>query len=140
MPSEVMGPHMEADHFASINDNKPSSGISQRKNPLIRPDVFCSDVLSESVRDLLWNEHRLTFLAAFGPPENQLSFLNISGRELKHLTDPHPTAGHEFHDQAVPGSLCLEDDFINLFLFQDARKGIPGVPIQFPNHRNIAGV
>ena len=140
MPSQVMRSHMEANHLASIDNDPPGSGISQRENPLIRPDVFFSDVLPESVSDLLWNENQFAFLAAFGLPENQFAFLNISGRELQHLTDPHPTSGHEFHDQAIPCCCRPEDDLINLFLFQDTWKRISDPPVQFPNHGKVARI
>jgi len=140
MSSEVMGPYVDAGILASIDNHPSGSGISQRKDPLIRQDTFFSDIVPEPVSDLLWNENQFAFLAALGLPENQLAFLNISGSELEDLTDPHSTPGHEFHDQSIPWFRSSEDDFINFLFFQDVREWIPAPLEQFPDHGNIAGV
>jgi hypothetical protein len=131
---------MDACVASGVDDYISGSGIGQREDAFIRPDILFPDIVPEPVGNLLRNKDCLTFLAAFRLPEYQLAILDIPGRKLQHLTDPHSPSGHQFHDQAIPGFGRSENDFIYLFFFQDVRQGIPSPPEQLPDHGSVAGV
>ena len=49
----------------------------------------------------------------FGIPDDDLSALNVSGRQTKDLPDPHPAPCHELQDEAISMVACSEDNLIH---------------------------
>ncbi len=89
----------------------------------MRLNSLVPDILFESVGHFLWDEYVLPLFLAFGVSERQLSVLDVSGSQLQDFTDSHSASGHQFQDEAVSWFVCLEDDFVDNFLFDDFPGG-----------------
>ena len=72
---------------------------------------------------------------------------SISGREYHwvstsgpHLTDSHPTPGHQFQHQPVANIVCPENDFIDGVFFNNVPMDTGFRPEQFTQHRGITWI
>ena len=53
MPSQVMGPQMDADQLTGLVNHCPGSLVGQRKNALIRANSFLRADIGDGYRDVL---------------------------------------------------------------------------------------
>jgi hypothetical protein len=88
----------------------------------------------------LRDKDNLGLLATLGISQGQFPVINIPGRELEHLVDSHPAAGHQSQQQAVSRFHSPEDDLIDDLLFENRPMGDLGRSEQLPEHRGAAGV
>jgi hypothetical protein len=140
MPSQVMGPQMDADQLTGLVNHCSGSLVGQRKNALIRANSFLFDVSLEPISNLLRDKNDLGFIATFGIPEDQFSTVNILGDKFEHLTDSHAPTGHKLQHETVSWIRCSENDFVNNLLFQNSPMGNFGRFKQFPEHRGAARI
>lgn len=87
--------------------------VAQREDSLLRADASISDVVSQSFRNPLGDEHDFLLTAAFGFSQDHPDAIDVSGRELQHLTDPHPRPGLKFQNESVPDLSGSIDDLIH---------------------------
>jgi len=140
MPSQVMRSQMDTDQIACFHHYCPCSLVGQRKDSFIRSDSFLLDIFFKPISDLLSDENGLELLATFGVPDDQFSAINIPWREIEHLANSHPTTGHEFQHETVPGFPCSENDFVNNLLFQNGPMNDLGRFEDFPEHRGTTRI
>jgi len=138
MSSEIMRFQMDPNHLSCFIHNFSPSRIGYWKYPLIRPNPFPGYVFLETVGNFLRDEDNFPFLATLWGSEGELSILDVTGCQFQDLADPHPTPGHQFKNQAIPGFDGPEDDFIHYFLFQDDPADGSRTAIQFFRHGGIA--
>ena len=129
MSPEIMGPQMDSYYLACLSHNSSGCRIGYRENLVIRPNPSGIDVSLETVGNFLWNKDDLPFLSALGGSESELSIFNISRCQFQDLADPHPTPGHQFKNQPIPGFDGAKDDFIHHFFFEDGPADGPRGPI-----------
>jgi len=94
MPSQVVGPDMDADQIPCPFNDQPGGRICEREDSGIRPDLFSPDLPSEPVGNLLWQEHGFGLSAAFGISDDGFAVFDIHGFQFQDLPDTHTTAGH----------------------------------------------
>ena len=82
MSPQIMGTDFDADLSAGFFDDLPGTGVADRKNPLVRCQIFCSYIIPESGPDFLWDKNHLVLPSAFGADQKELAILNISDPEL----------------------------------------------------------
>ena len=63
MPSQVMGPQMDADQLTGLVNHCSGSLVGQRENALIRANSFLFDVSLEPISNLLRDKNDLGFIA-----------------------------------------------------------------------------
>jgi len=83
MPSQVMGPQMDADQLTGLVNHSPGSLVGQRKNALIMANSFLFAVFLEPISNFLRDKNDFGFIATFGIPEDQFSTVNILGDEVR---------------------------------------------------------
>ena len=119
MSPAIVRTQVNSYHLSCFIHNFSPNRIGYREYPLIRPNPFSGYVFLETVGNLLWDEDNLPFLSTFGGSESEFSILDITGGQFQDFADPHPTSGHQFKNESVPGFDGPKDDFIHHFFFEN---------------------
>ncbi|MCG8407738.1 MAG: hypothetical protein MI923_21270, partial [Phycisphaerales bacterium] len=101
MPTKIMWSDMEPNYFPSFYNNEPGGSICQRENPGIGFDLFLLDIPSESVSNLLWQEHGFSLFPTLRISNDGLPIFEIHWSELQDFSDTHATTSHQFQHQSV---------------------------------------
>jgi hypothetical protein len=101
--------------FPGFHHHPAATHIRKRKDAIIGPNVLGDDIFSKPLTQPLGDENALAAPPALGSSDVQLAIIDVSGRELKNFTNPHPAPGHQFEHEAIPLMGCPEDDFVNTF-------------------------
>ena len=72
--------------------------------------------------------------------EDQLAIVNIHCPQFEHLTDPHPTAGHQFEHDPVPRIFHPKNDLVNNIFSQHGPWHFLWGLEDFLEHRCLAWV
>ena len=112
---EIMWSQIDPYHFARLVNHHPSGIAGDGENTLLGLNSHILDIFPQSVYDFLRDENNLGFLAAFWVGNSDFSVLFINWPDFEHLTDPHPTFGHQVQHDPVASIGRSENDFINKF-------------------------
>ncbi len=135
---QIVRSQMDPNNPSSLVYNPSAGCIGYWKNSFVRLNPFAGDVFSKAIGNLLGDENNLTLFATLWASEGKFPVFDISRGQLQNLTNSHPTSGHQFKNQPVPGFDGTKDGLIHYFLFQNIPAGESWGSIELFQHRSTA--
>lgn len=122
MPAEVMRRQSDPDLHCCPRDERPSPGVAEPEDPLLRPPPLLDQVPVEAFRDANRHEGHLR-VPTLRRREVELASLNSGGGEPQSLSDAQATPGLQFHQEASAEVGRPVDRLVDGVAIQDLPRG-----------------